>query len=703
MATIQEELVLVDKFSATFSRYNQMAATASGQTSMASAAAANYQSVLNGLDRRLIQLNAQWQSSYMQQQRMVAAGVQSGAAFDALETKLNTLGGTIRDLNTQYGLVEGQLKEAQAAAAGASASQAEYNSTMQAGVTSAGGLTGALRGLVGTLLSVQGVKALIGLSDEMSQTSARLDRVNQQYGTAVDLNEMIYQSAQASRGAYQQTADLVGKLGTLAPDAFSGPEELVAFAEQINKQYVLAGTSAEGAAAATLQLTQALSSGTLRGEELNSVLEQAPTIVQAIGDYLGKTTGEIRELASEGQITSEVVKAAILSAAEETNAAFNEMPVTWAQRWTMMKNTALQAIQPVLSGLGWMADNIEIIGPPLLGLAGALGFVAAAAAAYNTQQAISNSLSAIGIARAAIKKGATLAEAAALTTATGAQVGLNVAMLASPVTWVVGGIMLLTGALYGGVAAFNALTGSSVSATGVLTGAFGGALAFVGNGIVLLGNTVGAFVNFFGNVFTNPVASVQLLFLNMVNNVLGYIGELAQGIQDLLNKIPGVEVDLVSGVNEGISKVTGLSDQIKADSGWKEYAAPLDYFDISGAAGSAYQWGANLFGGSSTTSGFDWETMAEEANASLGDIAGDVSSINKSTTLANEDIKSLVDMAERRYVNNINLSTQAPVITVQGQNTGNSAADRRALAETIKDIIVEQRASASLRSTARVS
>lgn len=244
MATIQEELVLVDKFSATFSRYNQMAATASGQTSMASAAAANYQSVLNGLDRRLIQLNAQWQSSYMQQQRMVAAGVQSGAAFDALETKLNTIGGTIRDLNAQYGLVEGQLKEAQAAAAGASASQAEYNSAMRAGVTSAGGLTGALRGLVGTLLSVQGVKALVGLSDEMSQTSARLDRVNQQYGTAVNLNEMIYQSAQASRGAYQQTADLVGKLGTLAPEAFSGPEELVAFAEQINKQYVLAGFQA---------------------------------------------------------------------------------------------------------------------------------------------------------------------------------------------------------------------------------------------------------------------------------------------------------------------------------------------------------------------------------------------------------------------------------------------------------------------------
>lgn len=698
MATIQEELVLVDKFSATFSRYNQMAATASGQTSMASAAAANYQSVLNGLDRRLIQLNAQWQSSYMQQQRMVAAGVQSGAAFDALETKLNALGGTIRDLNTQYGLVEGQLKEAQAAAAGASASQAEYNSTMQAGVTSAGGLTGALRGLVGTLLSVQGVKALIGLSDEMSQTSARLDRVNQQYNTAVDLNEMIYQSAQASRGAYQQTADLVGKLGTLAPDAFSGPEELVAFAEQINKQYVLAGTSAEGAAAATLQLTQALSSGTLRGEELNSVLEQAPTIVQAIGDYLGKTTGEIRELASEGQITSEVVKAAILSAAEETNAAFDAMPVTWAQRWTMMKNTALQAIQPVLNGLGWMADNIEIIGPLVLGLGAAFGIFKVAAnwttIATAATTAFTTATNFLSIGLGVLSGNSAAASAAVLT--------FNSALMASPITWFVGILAVLVGAVYAGVAAFNALTGSSVSATGVLTGFVGGGLAIVGNGFIFLWNTIGSFANFLGNIFINPVAAVENLFLDMVANVLEAVKSLASGIEGIAGVI-GVDFGWSDAIDEGLSKVRNRQNTLKSESGLRDFAAPIDYIDVSAAGSSAYQWGANLFGGSSTTSGFDWETLAEETNASLGDIAGDVSSINKSSTLANEDIKSLVDMAERRYVNNINLSTQAPVITVQGQNTGNSAADRRALAETIKDIIVEQRASASLRSTARVS
>ena len=699
MATIQEELVLVDRFSPTFARYNQMAAVASGQTTMAAAAATNYQSVLTGLDRRLISLNAQWQSAYQQQRQMVDAGVQSGAAFEQLDAKLDSLGATIRDLNTQYDMVEQQMREAQGAATGAAAAQGEYNAEMVAGKTAAGGLTRSLRGLLGTLISIQGVKAVLGLSDEMAQTSARLDRVNAQYGTTVDLNQMIYQSAQASRGAYQETAALVGKLGTLAPEAFKGPDELVAFAEQINKQYVLAGTSAQGAQAATMQLTQALSSGVLRGEELNSVLEQAPTIVHSIGDYLGVSIGEVRALAAEGKITSEVVKNAIFAAAEETNEAFEDMPVTWAQRWTMMKNSALQAIGPVLDGLGWMADNIEMIGPPLLGLGAAFGvfWIAAngatiAAGATTLLTTATNFLS-IGF---GVLTGNTAAASAAVFT-------FNSALMASPVTWVAGGILLLTGVLYGGVAAYNALTDSSVSATGIITGGVASIVAVGGNGFIFLWNTIGSFANFFGNVFTHPVASVEILFLDMVNNVLGYIANLAQGIQGLVNKIPGVEVDLTSGVNGWMKKVAGESSRIKAESGWQEYAAPIDYINPSEWASKGYQWGANLFGGNQAAApGVDWAQLAEDANANLSSIAGDVSGIQKTTSLADEDLRSLVDMAERRYVNNINLSTQAPVIQVQGQNTGNSAADRRALADTIKDLLSEQRASQSLRSTARV-
>lgn len=698
MATIQEELVLVDRFSPTFARYNQMAAVASGQTTMAAAAATNYQSVLTGLDRRLISLNAQWQSAYQQQRQMVDAGVQSGAAFEQLDAKLDSLGATIRDLNTQYDMVEQQMREAQGAATGAAAAQGEYNAEMVAGKTAAGGLTGSLRGLLGALISIQGVKAVLGLSDEMAQTSARLDRVNAQYGTTVDFNQMIYQSAQASRGAYQDMANLVSQLGTQASETFKSPEEILAFAEQLNKQYVLSGVSAENASAATYQLTQALSVGALRGEDLKSVLGQAPGIVNAIGDALGVSVGEVRAMAAEGKITGEVMKNALIAVSEETNAAFDKMPVTWEQRWTMMGNSALQAIRPVLDGLGWMADNIEMIGPPLLGLGAAFGvfWIAAngatiAAGATTLLTTATNFLS-IGF---GVLTGNTAAASAAVFT-------FNSALMASPVTWVAGGILLLTGVLYGGVAAYNALTDSSVSATGIITGGVASIVAVGGNGFIFLWNTISSFANFFGNVFTHPVASVELLFLDMVANVLGAVSGLAQGIQDVANSF-GMDWDLTSGINGWMEKVAGESSRIKAESGWQEYAAPIDYINPSEWASKGYQWGANLFGGNQAAApSVDWAQLAEDANANLSSIAGDVSGIQKTTSLADEDLRSLVDMAERRYVNNINLSTQAPVIQVQGQNTGNSAADRRALADTIKDLLSEQRASQSLRSTARV-
>ena len=695
MATIREELVLADMFSPSLTRYITMSAQAANASSMASSAASNYQSVLGSLDRRLISLNAQFAAVATRQESLAASGAQNSAEFIQLEQRAERLGASIRDLQTQYDLVAGQFDEVSVAARKAAGAQDEFAESARGANMAGSNLLGTLKSLAGGYVGIQGIKSLVGLSDTMAQTSARLNMVNSQFGTTLDLNQMIYESAQASRSAYQQTAGLVARIGANASDAFSGPEEIVTFAEQLNKQYILSGASAAEAAGATQQLTQALASGVLRGDELNSVMDQAPGAIQAIADYLDVTKGEIRELASEGLITTDIVKAAILSAAEETNAAFEEMPLTWSQVWTMMQNTAIMALQPVLGGINWLANNIDIVGPPVLGVAGAFVIAGGAIALYTTQQKISATWTAFMAARQMLLSGATISQ-------TAAQYGLNAAMLASPIIWTVGGIMLLTGALYGGVAAYNELTDSSVSATGIITGAMGGMFAFVGNGFIFLWNGISDFANFFGNVFNDPVASVQLLFLGMVENVLGYIGGLAQGIQDLLNKIPGVEVDLTSGVNEGLSKVGNLSDQIKQASGWKEYAEKFDFLNPSEMAAGAYSWGANLnlFGSGTSLDMDDWLNNTDFAT-DISDIAGDVSGIQKSVSLADEDIKSLVDMAERRYVNNINLTAQSPVITVQGQNTGDSAADRRALADAIKDILVEQSSSASLRSTAR--
>ena len=182
------------------------------------------------------------------------------------------------------------------------------------------------------------VKNIIGLADAMTQTQARLNLITGDLEKTAALQDQIMASANRSRASYQATADAVAKMGVMAKDAFDNTDELVAFTELINKQFTIAGASAAGQEAAMLQLTQAMASGVLRGEELNSIFEQAPTIIQTIADYLGVPIGQIRQMASEGQITAEVVKSAMLASADEINAQFEAMPYTFAQVWTMIQN-----------------------------------------------------------------------------------------------------------------------------------------------------------------------------------------------------------------------------------------------------------------------------------------------------------------------------------------------------------------------------
>lgn len=554
-----------------------------------------------------------------------------------------------------------------------------------------------LRNLAGAYLGVRGLSSLFNLSDTMTQTTARLDMMNDGLQTTAEMNRMVYESAQRSRGAYQATANMVSKLGNLAGEAFSSNKELVDFAEQLNKQITLSGASTVAADAAMLQLTQAMSSGVLRGEELNSILEQTPTIAKTIAEYMGVSTGQMREKASEGQVTAEVVKNALLGAADEVNAKFEQMPMTWGQVWTSFQNTAIMAVQPVLNAINWMANNIQIIGPLVLGAASAFAvfqvathwttIATAATAAYHF---VVNLLT-IGYGVLTGRAGA--ASAAVFT--------FNSALLASPVTWVVMGVMLLVGALYAGVAAYNKLTDSSVSATGIIAGAFLSLGAFIINGTVIpLMNTFLSAANFVMNVFNDPVAAVKSLFLDMVTTVLGMVSNLAHGIENVLNMIPGVEVDVSSGLDGIYTKVKQKSQSVKDGSGWKEYLPHIENIDLSKAYSTGYNWGSNLnlfSGGNYTPGNYDSIPTYDQ----IAGIADSVSGIQKSVEMTDENLQSLVDIAARRYVNNINLTSQAPVINITGQNTGNTPADRQNLANALRDILVQQVAAGSVQTTAK--
>lgn len=565
---------------------------------------------------------------------------------------------------------------------------------------------GALRNLAGAWLGFQGIQLLVGWSDQITGATSRLNIMNDGLQTTKELQDMIFQSAMRARGSYIDTMGFVAKLGTLAGNAFGSSEEVIMFAELINKQMALSGTSAWEGAAAMLQLTQAMSSGVLRGEELNSILEQTPMIAQTIADYLGVSVGEMRNMAAEGLITADVVKNAMFAAQDDINAQFEKMPYTWGQVFTLAQNIAIRALNPLLLAISFLANNIQIIGPAVLAV-GAAFAVFQIAAHWTTIATVATTAYHAVVTFLSIAFGMLTGNTAA---ASAAMFVFNSAMLANPITWVVMLIMVLIGALYVGVAAFNKFSDSSVSATGIIMGALSVLVGFIyNNTIAPIINIFTMASNFISNVFKNPVAAVQVLFYDMALNVLGYIRSLANGIENLINLIPGVEVHFTGAINKIYGSLTAGRNKVISESGYTEYFNAPSYKDLTASFNTGYSMGKgvekgviNFFTGGSgsipvTGEGVDGTGMAGD----ISDISKGVSSINKAVNMSEEDIASLVDIAERRYVNNINLTSQTPVITINGQNTGNTAADRQNLADTIRDILIEQVASGSTRSTAR--
>ena len=402
-----------------------------------------------------------------------------GSVLDSFEAEQRASGRSFNTANIaaarrEIGAADAALKESIQSYRDCNNQQQQLNRHIGQGTSAAGGLLGKIKSIASAYLGMKTVTGLVGLSDTITQTDARLSMMNDGLQTTAELNDMIYASAQRSRGSYLATADAVAKLGLMAGDAFSSNKETIAFMEQVNKQFKIAGTSAAGIDAAMLQLTQAMGSGVLRGEEYNSILEQAPNIIQAIAKYLDVPKGQLKEMAADGKITADIVKAAMFACADETNAKFESMPKTWSDIWTSMKNRAIKALDPVLAKINqlanservqrtvngllrafsvmavvlaqvfdgvcavynFVADNWSWIGPIVMGIVGALLL-------YKTIMFI---ISAVEVAATIAKlayAAATGAQVAATTAATAAQYGLNTAIWACPITWIIALVIVL--------------------------------------------------------------------------------------------------------------------------------------------------------------------------------------------------------------------------------------------------------------------
>lgn len=614
--------------------------------------------------------------------------------------------------------------------------QGRFNQEISAGTQQANELTNTIKRAVAAYISIQSVGKALNISDELVQTTSRLNMMNDGVQTTAELVNMVYAAAQDARGSFSQMADVVDRFGNNAKDAFSSSEEVVAFADLIQKQMTIAGASTQEAANAELQLSQALGSGVLRGDELNSIFEQAPNLIQNIADYLDVPIGKIREMAADGELSADVVKAAIFSAADDINSKFNEMPMTWGQMWQSMQNTALIAFQPVLQRLNDLAnseafqtfiqgaieamatlanillnvfdlavsigtfigDNWSIIAPIVYGIVAALtAYIAISAivAAINGVMAIAEGVKA---AAQMMATGATFAE-------TAAQQGLNAALMACPLTWIIMLILALIVVIFAVCNAIAKMTGIANSGFGVITGGVNVVIQFfknlgltVANIALGIGNAIAALASNMMTAFHNAICSVQSWFYNLLSTALSVI----EGICAALNKLPFVEFDY-SGISSAADDYAAKASEAAGNK--EDYQSISDAFNEGFTTFDAFQdgwasdafnagaaWGdgvadkvsnfslSDVFGQtdipnvSDYTSGFSDAIANSGVGDGIGNIDDNTGKIKDSLDITEEDLKYLRDIAEQEAINRF--TTAEINVDMSGmQNTVNSGDD----------------------------
>jgi tape measure domain-containing protein len=614
--------------------------------------------------------------------------------------------------------------------------QGRFNQEISAGTQQANELTNTIKRAVAAYVSIQSVGKALNISDELVQTTSRLNMMNDGVQTTAELVNMVYAAAQDARGSFSQMADVVARFGNNAKDAFSSSEEVVAFADLIQKQMTIAGASTQEAANAELQLSQALGSGVLRGDELNSIFEQAPNLIQNIADYLDVPIGKIREMAADGELSADVVKAAIFSAADDINSKFNEMPMTWGQIWQSMQNTALIAFQPVLQRLNDLAnseafqtfiqgaieamatlanillnvfevaasvgafigDNWSIIAPIIYGVIAALG-------AYLAIMGIVNAITAISAAIDATKAAADALAAGQTFLWTVQQYGLNAALAACPITWIIVLIIALIAIIFAVCNAIAKMTGIANSGFGVITGGVNVVIQFfknlgltVANIALGIGNAIAALASNMMTAFHNAICSVQSWFYNLLSTALSVI----EGICSALNKLPFVEFDY-SGISSAADDYAAKASEAAGNK--EDYQSISDAFNEGFTTFDAFQdgwasdafnagaaWGdgiadkvsnfslSDVFGQTDIpnvgdyTSGFNDAIANSGVGDSIGNIDDNTGKIKDSLDVTEEDLKYLRDIAEQEAINRF--TTAEINVDMSGmQNTVNSGDD----------------------------
>lgn len=629
--------------------------------------------------------------------------------------------------------------------------QGRFNQVIQQGTQQADNLMNTIKNTVGAYVSIQAAIKTLNISDELVQTTSRLNMMNDGVQTTEELVNMVYAATQDARGSFSDMAAVVAKFGNNAADAFSSSAEVVAFADLVQKQMTIAGASTTEASNAMLQLSQALGSGVLRGDELNSIFEQAPNLIQSIADYLDVGIGEIRELASEGELSADVVKAAIFSASDEINAKFESMPMTWGQIWQSMQNTTLIAFQPVLQRLNdiansqafqtfvngaieylavlanmvlnvfdflascgqFVADNWSIIEPIVYGVVAALAVYATYLGIVKGIEMASAAATVIHSVAMSAKIGIMAALTGQTMAATAAQMGYNGALYACPIVWIIMLVIALIAVIFAVCSAIAKMTGVAESGFGVICGGVNVVIQFfknlglsVANIALGIGSAIAALASNIMTAFHNAICNVQSWWYDLLSTCLSVI----ESICAALNKLPFVEFDY-SGISQAVDDYAAKSAETAGNK--EEYTSISDAFNegmstfdtfqdgwVSDAFNAGASWGdgvaeavdnfslSDLFGSTDIPDVQDYTSQFTGLTDSLDGISTDTGNISDAMEITDEDLKYLRDIAEQEAINRFTIA-EINIDQSGMQNTVNNGQDLDGFMSDLTDSVNE--------------
>jgi tape measure domain-containing protein len=639
----------------------------------------------------------------------------------------------------------------------ASGATDKFNKKLENTGASANTASSGLGKLVKTFISLAAIKKGIDITDEYTNTASRLALINDGLQTQAELQDKIFAAANRSRGAYADMADAIATMGLLAKDAFKSNDELIAFTELVQKTFKIAGADTSMQQAAMRQLAQAMASGRLQGDELVSIMENAPMIYEAIAKYMGKTKAELKELSSKGAITADIIKNAMFKSADEINKKFEKMPMTFGDIWNKIKNGATRAfrsvfeevnelinsekINSIINGIvngvalvaiaigniinvavqlgTFIADNWSIIEPIIMGIVSAMLI-------YNAVSLITNAIIGVQAFMANVSAAAKMMETGATLSLTAAQYGLNAALFACPITWIIVGFMALIVVFYVAIAVINKLAGTSISATGVIAGAFAALGAFIFN---LFVGTINAIIQLIWTVFVEPFIGIIEWVLNVANggfnnfgdavknligNIISWFLSLGKVVTKIIDAIFGT--DWTSGLSSLQNKVLSWGKNEKAITLSREAPTINKRIKYTTAWNAGYNFGKNVQDKLSFSNllkkptgfsnnldnlkGFDFSKFGTASNPKFGTasdpitVKGTGNNGKVEVDMSDEDLKYLRDIAEREYINKFSTATLAPNIQISFGDV-HETADANKVAGRIRKILQEEIAMAA--------